>query len=566
MRSSLTNQSHLCSVPFFFPNIELVFDGGASGETSNGWDSGSRVGGRTYAACEAVPSDVVFIPCMGINNVHQNVTNSATRDSVAALIIADTQDMISAWIADGRKVVWQTLIQSSAAAYGVNAVFRRDCVDLVNAALIPWCQALSGDVAISDVRALTNVGGVTSGAYLSPDFSSDGTHLIEYGALECAWADVQALRTLFPQTGWDQMLWTPRPGTNLIHDVSASTVLGATASGCTVMSGPTYSTDALGRKRVKWSIRIDNVSNNFSFQVHADVGSFGGRTSQNVVSAGDVVKGRMGLDIHDGSGGNPAVSNVYVGIFAAYHGGSPSTQSVANGVAGQGGAVFRRPLLGSPFEILPFVLNGGSSSIDGPTNGGALRFLCNVYGATVGATYTIECFAPEIRVGELTVSQLADLGGFNSLNERPLIMSKANTWENDLLLLMFNNTNSALHGDATGLRGSSTAGSYYLSLHTADPGEAGDQTTSEAAYTSYARVAVARSSGGFTVTGNAVALAAAAVFPAGTGGSGTATHFGIGCSSSGAGKLLYKGALTPNIVMGNGVTPQINAGTVVTED
>ena len=145
-------------------------------------------------------------------------------------------------------------------------------------------------------------------------------------------------------------------------------------------------------------------------------------------------------------------------------------------------------------------------------------------------------------------------------------MSKTNVWENDLLLLLFNNTNSSLQGDATGLRGSSTAGSYYLSLHTADPGEAGDQTTNEIAYTSYARLAVARTSGGFTVTGNAAALAAAAVFPACTGGSGTATHFGIGCSSSGAGKLLYKGALTPSVVCGDGVTPEINAGTVVTEE
>lgn len=145
-------------------------------------------------------------------------------------------------------------------------------------------------------------------------------------------------------------------------------------------------------------------------------------------------------------------------------------------------------------------------------------------------------------------------------------MSKSNTWEADLILLMFNNTNSSLHGDATGLRGSTTAGSYYASLHTADPGEAGDQTTSEVAYTSYARVAVARSSGGFTCSAGTVAFAAAVTFPAGTGGSGTATYFGIGCSSSGAGKLLYKGALSPSVVCGNGVTPQINAGVVVTED
>jgi hypothetical protein len=145
-------------------------------------------------------------------------------------------------------------------------------------------------------------------------------------------------------------------------------------------------------------------------------------------------------------------------------------------------------------------------------------------------------------------------------------MSKSNSWENGLCLLVFNNTNFANVGDATGLRGSTVAGSLYLSLHTADPGEAGDQTTSEVTYTSYARVAVARSSGGFTISANAVSLAANADFPAGTGGSGTATHFGIGTASTGAGVLLYSGTITPNIVTGNGVTPRINAGQIVTED
>ena len=131
---------------------------------------------------------------------------------------------------------------------------------------------------------------------------------------------------------------------------------------------------------------------------------------------------------------------------------------------------------------------------------------------------------------------------------------------------VFENANIALVGDATGLRGSTTAGSLYFSLHTADPNEAGDQTTSEVAYTSYARVAVARSAAGWTVTGNAVAVDADVVFPAGTGGSGTATHWGLGTDASGAGLLLYKGAISPSIVCGNGVTPRLAAGTVVTED
>jgi hypothetical protein len=145
-------------------------------------------------------------------------------------------------------------------------------------------------------------------------------------------------------------------------------------------------------------------------------------------------------------------------------------------------------------------------------------------------------------------------------------MSKSNAFENSLLLLIFNNTNIALVGDATGLRGSSTAGSLYVSLHTSDPGEAGDQTTNEATYTSYARVAVARTSGGWTISTNSVVPAAAITFPAGTGGSGTVTHVGIGTESTGAGVLLYSGTVTPNIVTGNGITPQLTTASSVTED
>ena len=145
-------------------------------------------------------------------------------------------------------------------------------------------------------------------------------------------------------------------------------------------------------------------------------------------------------------------------------------------------------------------------------------------------------------------------------------MSKSNSLENSLLEHILNNANIANVGDATGLRGSSTAGSLYVSLHTSDPGEAGDQTTNEIAYTSYARVAIARSGSAWTVTGNSASPAASIDFPAGTGGSGTATHFGVGTASSGAGVLLYSGTISPNIVCGNGVTPRLTTATAITED
>lgn len=119
-------------------------------------------------------------------------------------------------------------------------------------------------------------------------------------------------------------------------------------------------------------------------------------------------------------------------------------------------------------------------------------------------------------------------------------MSKSNAFETSLLTLLFNNTNIANLGDATGVRGSTTAGSLYLSLHTADPGETAAAT--EAAYGGYARQAVARSSAGFTISGNSVTLAAAVSFPACTSGSETELFFGIWTAVT-AGTLLYSGPL-----------------------
>jgi hypothetical protein len=144
-------------------------------------------------------------------------------------------------------------------------------------------------------------------------------------------------------------------------------------------------------------------------------------------------------------------------------------------------------------------------------------------------------------------------------------MSKSDTWENGLLDLLFDNVDFTLVGDAGGLRGSLADGSLYFSLHSADPGEAGDQTTSEAAYAGYARVAVSRTAG-FTVTGSSVSPAAAVTFPPGTAGGETVTYFGVGTDSSGAGKLLYSGTVTPNIVTGDGVTPELTTATAITED
>jgi hypothetical protein len=143
-------------------------------------------------------------------------------------------------------------------------------------------------------------------------------------------------------------------------------------------------------------------------------------------------------------------------------------------------------------------------------------------------------------------------------------MSKGNTFENDLLMLIFNGTAIANIADNAA---SAPLTNLYLSLHTADPGEAGNQTTNETAYTGYARVAVARSGSGWTVTGASVSPVAAVTFGECTASAGAAiTHAAVGTASSSTGKILYSGALTPNITMAVGVAPQIKTTSTITED
>lgn len=143
-------------------------------------------------------------------------------------------------------------------------------------------------------------------------------------------------------------------------------------------------------------------------------------------------------------------------------------------------------------------------------------------------------------------------------------MSKSNAFENDLLKLIFNGVAIANLADNAA---SAPLTHLYLSLHTGDPGEAGDQTTNEISYTGYSRKSIIRDGTGWVVTGNSVSPAANVEFGEMTGGAGgVATHAAIGVLASGAGKILYRGALTPNINVALGITPRIRTTSTITEE
>lgn len=130
-------------------------------------------------------------------------------------------------------------------------------------------------------------------------------------------------------------------------------------------------------------------------------------------------------------------------------------------------------------------------------------------------------------------------------------MSKGNTTENDFLEYVFKATAFSWNANTN----------LYISLHTADPGEGGSQTTSEATYTSYGRVTVARSGSGWTVTGNTASNAALIQFPQCTGGTNTITHVAIGIAGgTSAGQVLYSGALNASLSVSNLIQPQFAIG------
>lgn len=142
-------------------------------------------------------------------------------------------------------------------------------------------------------------------------------------------------------------------------------------------------------------------------------------------------------------------------------------------------------------------------------------------------------------------------------------MSISNTTESAILRLIFNATAWSNYADNAA---TTPQTNIACALHTADPGDGGDQTTSEIAYTSYARTSVARTTGGWTETSGSVSPNATIAFAAGTGGSGTASFWSAGKTGGGATPILWSGTVTPNIVTGSGVTPQLTTATTITLD
>jgi hypothetical protein len=141
-------------------------------------------------------------------------------------------------------------------------------------------------------------------------------------------------------------------------------------------------------------------------------------------------------------------------------------------------------------------------------------------------------------------------------------MSKQDDFENDLLKLIFNATPIPNIADNAS---SSPFANVTVALHTGDPGEGGTQLINETGYTGYGRVSVARTAGGWLVSGNSASPVANIDFGECTASPGSPiTHFSVGNGVSN--KMLYSGTVTPNITMAVGVIPRLKTTSTITED
>jgi len=127
-------------------------------------------------------------------------------------------------------------------------------------------------------------------------------------------------------------------------------------------------------------------------------------------------------------------------------------------------------------------------------------------------------------------------------------MSKSNATETALLSYIFTAVNPSWHA----------ATELDLHLHTADPGEAGNSTTSEATYGGYTLVTVDRAVTDWTVTGDTVTNDNLIQFPQCSSGSNSITHLSV--TPQGSTVILYVATLTSALAVSSGITPQIAAG------
>jgi lysophospholipase L1-like esterase len=404
-RIAFANQpTAFASIPLYMADVVLTADGGVSGEYTSGWSSAGRGTSKGPAVVAALDWDVMVMQ-YGTNDT-ANVTTIGQRDSVATAAIANIKACITYFLATGRKVVFQTIMQRTAAGFITNAALRQECTDIMNYGnggaidgLVPWCQAhvaYGSQLYVHDIQALINVGGASTGAYADGTWFTDGTHPNYYGARRIAASLAVLLRSIYASRGFPTM--HRAVGNNFIPAVSSTYYGGEVLTNC-ARSAITYATDANGRAYGQVTITPNNVTaGSYKFELLADVGTNSGRTPVGgTIATNDLVEGRVFLTLDDGSGGISVVNNVAIFVMAAYIGGTPANQLIQNGTNSQGTTLHGEADNEFQYVVQPLKITGDSSLIGAPAAGSGHRMWIQVLFGVTPTPFRVRWTAPEIR-------------------------------------------------------------------------------------------------------------------------------------------------------------------------
>lgn len=373
-----TNVQPTIYLPWIRPDMEMVANGGASGTQLNIWNSGARPNGRTITALNALAHVLEFTQ-FPTNDIHLNVVDVATRDSIATRCINDFIALLANRVAAGKKVVWGTGIQRSDSiggnAYGSFALLKQQCCDTINTAIIAHINATytATQVQIADLRAITNLGGALTGAYLDTAGAPDGCHLNQRYARRVAAVYSTCVTNLgYPPRGVQPVHRATGP--NLLATLSTANV-GTSGNGGTILSNCTISapdfTPYNGESCVTYTVTPTGIGF-FATQLVANVGTSGGNTPPATIATGNKVKARVIATIDDFAGGVCSIDNIDLLMYATFS--VAPEQIVRNGtLENVSGSLSDYPIVDANIGLVALTMPAGSSEIGAPAFGNGLR-------------------------------------------------------------------------------------------------------------------------------------------------------------------------------------------------
>lgn len=306
-------------------DMQIVFNGGISGDTAANWNSASRISSsQDVKSLLATTPDLCYI---------QYGVNDCIAGTAAATIYGNLKSLIAKIIGGGVPVVFESIntcavgpvsyINSYSSSGGFSGTSIQSEADTelailqaVNAEMRSWLGQFPPSVAVyvdtSSVTAGSNGFAKTDKTYY------DGTHVSRTGARAIAALIDNAISAICPRinrlalrpgiayaNGCNFALLSPSSG-------RASDFAAIASDAGSMTSTYEIGVDSDGMMYQQYNVNVSALSSSryvARFDIQPD---FDGASPFTALTAGDIIQGCVDYYIDNGSGGAPSSSNVYL--------------------------------------------------------------------------------------------------------------------------------------------------------------------------------------------------------------------------------------------------------------